>query len=1111
MPSDPGTPSAHIPSLPTSEWASPSSADIPDGPTTITDEYSPLTERHFASKDVTIVCTDVMEDSLDHMRNLLGLYWEKFVDPTTGYEQLHYDISTEYTKFSIDTVEDLNLRYVSRMESLSPYIEKVEFNPDFIQPLNIESLLPGYKIPLRVYGSIENNRGDRFWNILFAGGKFGEDTYPSIVESPYIFYDESLLIPMPYSAKEIKEHKEYLTGTPPLTISYEYNAYNPNVRDYQDWTAAANSELWLPNGAILSSLMCHMMITTWSALPPGPELWEQFGADYLNFVTYPYEDLIRRSVASTDSGGPELEPNDVYEWARQIFNPGGPHYHSLIAGRTVEELIPVRGDFWAQILNEGMLPLMWDGSMTSDTTRDGFEAYLGDLKDFIEKIPASTKEAIIPRQRNILFDASSVNGTGVGLVRQAIIEQNFPYYVNIEFPRHDSGAGAVNLVQVSRNSHPNSDVHFDASQKWPVNQSMQFREFTAPFLQALKDVRDGEYTELQMRPRTFMVEERTYPKPDSTEEFQYKTEPKTYNTLDLMELLTQMYNRAPEVEDEKNYMFAGCSTTKYMSSWKPDAGLYRYIDRQSTAYVMDDIAKMCKSYFDVAMGGITDPDASDLSNRYLLKYLLQPQVRHSEVLAYRVEKIGGLSVGDQAAAKPLQDFWIFNRTGTEEILSTEDTIKLQDTQVKYGENYTYNIYAYVMVLGHKYRFGDARLTQTIATVDTDGDGVVDRYCLQFYDPLSDEYANQLFYQTPPSGPFDLGSITATQDWDTYTRHQMAMYAADWYAAGAVGGFFDAYVDETPDRSLYASELEWTSLSLRNEFATEQQGLSPHPHLADFNYYVEPCLTLIEIPVHSKTLKVLDNPANAANAIPFQFLDSSQRIGFDTKYQTYDPMLYPLPATGGDINLMNDYMHGKDLLSTEEITTPSLSPPRYIEVYRTDRKPTSLYDFEGKKLQVIDLKIEDSDQTYSDAIISNKILTNKKYYYIIRFLNENKMPGPFSQIIEAELIDDGGYIYSSFGILSEEEYQRDAYTKPSINFKKLFQIQPNLSQLELNTENADFGLPATKQLNNVQVGTAEEGIWGETFKIRLTSKKTGKKIDLNVTFKIQEEDKYSSKL
>ena len=38
-----------------------------------------------------------------------------------------------------------------------------------------------------------------------------------------------------------------------------------------------------------------------------------------------------------------------------------------------------------------------------------------------------------------------------------------------------------------------------------------------------------------------------------------------------------------------------------------------------------------------------------------------------------------------------------------------------------------------------------------------------------------------------------------------------------------------------------------------------------------------------------------------------------------------------------------------------------------------------------------------------------------------------------------------------------------------------------------------------------MGTGDEVIWGKKFKIRLTSKKTGKKIDLNVTYETENVD------
>jgi hypothetical protein len=38
-----------------------------------------------------------------------------------------------------------------------------------------------------------------------------------------------------------------------------------------------------------------------------------------------------------------------------------------------------------------------------------------------------------------------------------------------------------------------------------------------------------------------------------------------------------------------------------------------------------------------------------------------------------------------------------------------------------------------------------------------------------------------------------------------------------------------------------------------------------------------------------------------------------------------------------------------------------------------------------------------------------------------------------------------------------------------------------------------------------VGTDPDLIWGRRFKIRIKSKKTGKKIDLNVTFNLKDEN------
>ena len=64
------------------------------------------------------------------------------------------------------------------------------------------------------------------------------------------------------------------------------------------------------------------------------------------------------------------------------------------------------------------------------------------------------------------------------------------------------------------------------------------------------------------------------------------------------------------------------------------------------------------------------------------------------------------------------------------------------------------------------------------------------------------------------------------------------------------------------------------------------------------------------------------------------------------------------------------------------------------------------------------------------------------------------------------------------------------------------LRPNLSHLTFDTSDVDFDESARSQVGDLGVGSADDLIWGKTFKIRLTSKKTGKKIDLNITYNLE---------
>ena len=69
------------------------------------------------------------------------------------------------------------------------------------------------------------------------------------------------------------------------------------------------------------------------------------------------------------------------------------------------------------------------------------------------------------------------------------------------------------------------------------------------------------------------------------------------------------------------------------------------------------------------------------------------------------------------------------------------------------------------------------------------------------------------------------------------------------------------------------------------------------------------------------------------------------------------------------------------------------------------------------------------------------------------------------------------------------------------FKKLINIVPNINNFIVDQSTANLADKAESQIDNIKFGVpGNDLVWNKTFKLRLTSKKTGKKIDINLTFK-----------
>jgi hypothetical protein len=102
---------------------------------------------------------------------------------------------------------------------------------------------------------------------------------------------------------------------------------------------------------------------------------------------------------------------------------------------------------------------------------------------------------------------------------------------------------------------------------------------------------------------------------------------------------------------------------------------------------------------------------------------------------------------------------------------------------------------------------------------------------------------------------------------------------------------------------------------------------------------------------------------------------------------------------------------------------------------------------------------------------------------------DKISNP-THIFEVELINDNGTIYPNIEIV---QFDKNEMLKTNLkSFRRYLKIAPALKQILVKDEN--------KEKDNIKLGLSTESVWDKNMKIRLTSKQTGRKIDLNFKFK-----------
>ena len=553
-------------------------------------------------------------------------------------------------------------------------------------------------------------------------------------------------------------------------------------------------------------------------------------------------------------------------------------------------------------------------------------------------------------------------------------------------------------------------------------------------------------------------------------------------------------------------------------------GTYRYLSTDKTLDVFNAFREIIKTNFDaVVSDSLEFEDFLNQAN----------ETKYHETLAFRIQKIGGAPTGDSLTENTIQNIWFCNK---------RRAIKYIDTQVKYGAEYTYKIFSYVLIQGYKYRLSDLAVSRRLSA-DTDTAATLPLYCLEMRDPYTGENVAQrgLSQALLPSREHDAAFTAAADAAAAYTAAKTAALvataaarAADaaWRAAltaaaTATGAFAAtlaaatlAAADRRRSRTADAAQAAtttrddlraaWTAAAALvlatpdmrvNDLFSDSQVLTTKPYVSELDISIESSVKIVEIPLEEKRMRITDHPPNDLVVSPYHLKDQSNRLAFYMKYDTFSPdtVDYPNALNDGDRANEISYKAGKDFASISKTKEETVSSPRFVEVYRTSDKPTSYQSFSGNLRKTIDLRGATGDIT-SDHFFIERVKENKKYYYAFRIRNENGVTGQLSPIFESELINDGGYTYGLFNQLSESELVEPRTSAPLLSVKKLINVIPNIQHLQLNTNDADFSDSSVSQLGSIELGAAaEETIWDQKFKIRLTSKKTGRKIDLNLKF------------
>lgn len=428
--------------------------------------------------------------------------------------------------------------------------------------------------------------------------------------------------------------------------------------------------------------------------------------------------------------------------------------------------------------------------------------------------------------------------------------------------------------------------------------------------------------------------------------------------------------------------------------------------------------------------------------------ILSRKKAYTETLFYRIQKVAIDDNGNKIEPGIIQNFWMPKPSNNQD---SDDIMRYIDTQVKYGKNYEYTVYAYQIVIGSSYGFQ----LENRFTGDNNSQSTID-------------------------------------------------YAVGITDSAAKEGYTD-----TATEFLYKNPSDANN-NYNRLFKNDTDG----SRMAMFDVVCEPNVKLVEVPFYKKTVIVSDaaSVGPQVDILPINGKKNEVKINFLPP--SVDMEMEPIP-----IDVLQDFPKFNKIRATQDrsllkapisfveaLFLAALPPSSYVEpklmfksddypveyeVYRLTTKPTSYSSFAGNKRAIVNAQ--------NTSSLTEKLKHNRKYYYTFRSIDVHGNPSNPSPVYQVELVENSGVVYP---VISAYEFETPPLGKKTKSFRKYLKIDAETLQGLLNLKESKLeGVESIPSDVKPILGTRAETTFDyKKFKFRVTSKHTGKILDLNVAFK-----------